>query len=158
MLSLDRIWSKVQDLEELIFLALRRSGGGGGGGGSLLYQTLPSGGTLAIPGGVNTFVAVDGSGGPGVQCTLDLPANGTATDGQIVVISIVSSTPGANPVIPNLSINPGSGNQIIAINNAGQILASGTSQTAAAQGLVFGFRYRLAVVTPATAPIWLQAQ
>lgn len=125
-----------------------------GGNSTLALFNLAAGGTRNVVGGDNEFIVYDGS--TGVQGIVNLPANGISVDGQIVVVSILSSAPGSAPAMPNLQVNPGAGNQIENFNNDGQILATGTGFTATAQGACFGFRYRAAIVAPATTACWIR--
>ena len=87
---------------------------------------------------------------------MNLPASGTAVDGQIVVIAIISSAPGGAPSAPNLTVAPGAGNQMSDLNNPGAVLATATASVVTTQGADIWLKYRSATVTPFTAPGWIE--
>ena len=126
-----------------------------GPAGAFTLQNLASGATGAVPGGQDTIVIVDGTN---IANTLNLPANGVATDKQRVIVAILSAAP-ANPStatsMPNLTVNPGAGNQMCDPNNPGALLSTGVGATVTRAGFTWSLVYRAAASTPQTAPCWV---
>ena len=119
-----------------------------------VFQSLQPGGTLTITGAPSvSFVSVNGTGAAN---TLNLPAAGAAVNGQVVVVQINSGAPGGGTGAPNLTLNPGTGNQINDLVTPGGVLVAGAAQTVTGPGAMFWLKYASAVISPFTTAGWHQ--
>ena len=102
-----------------------------------LWVAVPVGSSISVPPQTATlFYAIDSTG---AQTTFDLPASGSAIDGQTVIFKLVGASV-ANPVL----LTAGAGTTVENPGNAGNFSATAGTVSIAQQGAIFGIKYQAA--------------